>query len=95
MPLPLPRSQKDPQATLDYVVDWSAWLEPSSNDILVSVNWIVPVGLTKSSQTNDSTTATIWLSGGALNRVYTVTCRVTTLNNRIQDYSFQLFVQDR
>jgi hypothetical protein len=95
MTSPLARITKDPQATLDYVVDWSKWLETSSNDVVSSVVWIVPNGLVKTTSAFTDTTATVWLSGGVLGRVYTITCRVTTLAGRTQDYSFQLICQDR
>jgi hypothetical protein len=93
MATPLTRVVKDPNAVLDYVVDWSAWLEKSSNDIISSVVWVVPAGITKSSTAFDTTTATVWLSGGSLNKVYTITCRMTTVGGRTEDYSFEVSIQ--
>ena len=95
MTSPLVRSPKDPQAVLDYVIDWSTWLEVASNDIITSVVWVVPVGLTKTSSTFTDSTATVWLSGGVVGRVYVITCRISTLAARTQDYSFELIIQDR
>ena len=60
---------KDPQATLDYRFDWSAWLTP---DTISSVTWTVPAGITQTAATNTTTTATIWLSGGTVGTRYTI-----------------------
>ena len=46
---------KDPNAKLDYRVDWSAWL---NGDTVATVAWTVPTGLTKTSETNTTTAAT-------------------------------------
>jgi hypothetical protein len=53
---------KDPQAVLDYGFDWSKWL---GTDTISTSTWTVPVGITKDSDTHDTTTTTIWLSRSA------------------------------
>lgn len=83
---------KDPNATLDYAVDWTDWL---CSDNISSVVWIVPSGITESSTSNTSTTATIWLSGGTLGVVYTIVCRITTTAGRIDDRTFYIKIQDK
>lgn len=75
--------RKDPDATLDYMVDWSSWMV--SGDSIVSSTWIVPVGIVKASDSYTSTTATVWLSGGAVGSEYSVTNRVVTTQGRIDD----------
>jgi hypothetical protein len=84
---------KDPDAVLDYVVDWTAWLTPIS-DTISAVQWTVATGLTMTAQINSSKTATIWLSGGTVNKTYLVTCRITTTGGRREDQSFNIFIEN-
>lgn len=86
-------ARKDPDATLDYVWDWTAWL--AENETISSVTWIVPDGIDQDSTSNDDTTATIWLSGGTLGGTYEITCRITTNQGRIDDRSKRIIVKSR
>lgn len=78
---------KDPNAVLDYTVDWEDWL---GSDTISSSDWIVSDGITEDSASDTNTTATIWLSGGTAGRTYTITNRIVTAGGRTQDYSFQV-----
>lgn len=84
---------KDPDATLDYGLDWSEWLEP--DDTISSVTWVVPEGVTKESENNSDTMAVIWLSGGTAGAEYEVVCRITTTNGRIDDRTIQVYIAER
>lgn len=90
-----PWIRKDPNADLDYQLDWSAWLKKAGNDTLATVVWTIPAGLTKDSEAHTTTTATIWLSGGVVGTSYTVTCSITTANGREDDRSFNVIVGQR
>lgn len=86
----------DPQAILDYSVDWSAWL--SGDDAIVSVAWTATAGVTvldDPAPTVVGKVATVWLSGGTLGQRYVVTCHVVSASGREDDRSFALIVQDR
>jgi hypothetical protein len=83
---------KDPNAVLDYKLDWTSWL---ALDTLLTVTWSVPQDLVKTTQANDQYTSTIWLSGGRAGTSYTVECRVTTLGGRTEERSFKVICQDR
>lgn len=85
---------KDPNGVLDYERDWSTWLAASS-DTIQSSTWIVPAGLTKDSESNTATTASVWLSGGTVGSDYRVTNRVVTVGGRTDDRSMQVVVRDR
>ena len=65
---------KDPDAVLDYSVDWAKWL---AGDAINTSDWTVPVGLAKTLDSATVTKTTIWLSGGAAGQSYTVTNRIT------------------
>lgn len=84
---------KDPDATLDYIWDYSTWLP--NNDTLVTVSFIASPGITINSQSNTSTNATAWISGGSSGQVYSVTCRITTAQGRIDDRTVTIRVTDR
>ena len=83
---------KDPNATLDYKLDWSAWL---TTDTISTVTWTVPTGITQTAATNTTTSATIWLSGGTVGTRYTVVCRITTTAGRIDERSLLVSVQQK
>lgn len=83
---------KDPDAVLDYIVDWSRWL---AGDTIAASLWIVPADLTKVTESNLATKAIVWLSGGTAGQSYTVTNRITTAGGRTEDRSFTIRVEDR
>lgn len=75
--------RKDVDAYLDYAVDWSVWLV--EGDVIDSVEWLVPDGLSIGGSEQTETAATVWLSGGEVGRRYAVTCRVLTAAGRVDD----------
>lgn len=91
----VPWIAKDPDATLDYVIDWSAWLADSGLDTITSSTWVVAAGLTQSSPSYTSTTAKVWLSGGVADTTYRVTNRILTAGGRTADRSFDVLVQSQ
>lgn len=84
---------KDPDAVLDYRVDWSAWLQ-TSETITTSI-WVVPTGITQNSGSNTTTTATIWLSAGTAGTAYDVTNRIVTNQGRTNDRTITVFVTNQ
>lgn len=86
--------KKDPNATLDYEFDWSAWLLPMP-DTIVSVTWIVSAGLVVVSNSFTTLTATAFVSGGVLDTTEILTCRITTAGGRIDDRSVNLKIVSR
>jgi hypothetical protein len=91
---------KDPEAILTYRFDWNQWLEPGdslqtavytvqarANDPKPVVNagsGIEPGGITY-----------ITLSGGQVEKVYTITVKVTTNNGLQERRNFKLKVNNR
>ena len=84
---------KDPQAVLDYGFDWSDWLD--TGDTLSASTWTVPTGITKDSDSNTTTTTTIWLSGGTVGKTYKITNRITTVGGRGTDRSLYVKVENK
>ena len=70
---------KDPEAVLDYSIDWSDWL---GADVISVSTWTVPSGITKDSDSSTATVAIIWLSGGSANTDYTLTNKIVTTAGR-------------
>lgn len=81
-------SDKDPDETLDYNVNWSPRM--TSPDVIVTSQWIVPAGLTVENEDMADDSTTIWLSGGTLAANYEVLNRVTTAEGRIMDQTVTL-----
>ena len=88
----IPNYNKDPDATLDYKQDWSKWLV---GDTIDSVEWTVPDGLTKVNSSHDDSSVTIWLSGGTVDTIYLITCRITTAAGRINDRSMNITIKNQ
>ncbi len=84
---------KDPDAILDYTVDWRNWLQVGES--ITSVAWNVPAGITNSGVSNDAQSATIWLSGGTAGTSYSIRCRIATDGGRTDDRSFTVVAQER
>jgi hypothetical protein len=80
--------KKDPDATLDWIFDWTLWL--GDFETITDVEFIVDPGIVVTSVSHTQRTATVWLSGGSEGQVYRVTNRVTTSDGRIDDRSFTL-----
>ena len=83
---------KDPQAILDYSIDWSTWL---AGDTIATSTWTVPAGIVKDSDTNTATRTTIWLSGGSAGVAYSICNHITTAALRQDDRTFIVQVEDR
>jgi hypothetical protein len=80
---------KDPDAVLDYKVDWSAWLL-TSETISTSI-WVVPTGIVQNSASSTTTAATIWLSGGTAGTTYELTNRIVTNQGRTNDRTIRVY----
>lgn len=83
---------KDPQAGLDYSIDWSDWL---SNDTIVTSTWTVPTGITKVTDTKTTTVTTVWLSGGTVGQAYDVMNEITTTAGRKDDRTIRIRVENK
>lgn len=90
--LPSGLSPKDPNAVVDYRIDWSKWL--TDGDTIATSEWTVPAGVTMTTEYNDDTSATIWLSGGTAGENYSLTNRITTSGGRTQDRTIIIQVKE-
>lgn len=84
---------KDPNAVLDYEIDWSSWLR--DGDTITASEWIVDDGLDEVGTTFTDTSALVWLSGGTVRTKYRATNRVTTADGRTDDRSIWVVVNEK
>lgn len=83
---------KDPDAVLDYGLDWTAWL---AGDTIASSVWSAAAGLTSSAPSFAAGLTQNWLSGGVAGTSYLVRNRITTVGGRTEDRSILINVADR
>lgn len=91
----LPTIDKDPNATLDYSQDWSDWLSPISDTITGTPVWTLGAGLTKISQSNTTTSASAFISGGVIGSKEPVACKITTTGGRVDERTVYLKIVQR
>ncbi len=84
---------KDPNAVLDYRIDWSDWLDVA--ETIDTSTWTVPSGITKDSSAASSTVATVWLSGGTADTDYDCLNRIVTSAGRTDDRTLRVKVRQR
>lgn len=87
--------KKSPLSYLDYTVDWEDWLD--TGETISSVVWTVQTGLTYSSDddTNTTTSATCWISGGTVGTKYSLVCKIVTSDGRTAARTIYVTVEDR
>lgn len=85
---------KDPDAVLDYGFNWSDWLG-DEGDVLTASSWTVDSGITVDSESNDTTTTTIWLSGGTVGERYSCVNSIETADGREDDRTIEVIVVQR
>lgn len=87
------RFTKDPDAVLDYVFDWSAWLD--ATDEIASHAITEDDGITVDSSTATSDAVTVWLSGGTAGEQYQVACLIVTNDGRTDERTATIMVRER
>ena len=85
---------KDPDAVLDYSVDWLLWL---AGDEISSSEWLLEEGavLEQVVASNTATKTTVWLRGGLAGTTYLVTNRIVTAGGRTDDRTISVKIEDR
>ena len=83
---------KDPQAVLDYQINWASWL---GVDTISTSTWTLPTGITKASDTRTTTTTTIWLSGGTDGSSYNLVNTIVTAGGRTEERTITIVVENR
>lgn len=92
---------KDTEAQLTYVFNWSDWLD--TGDTINTVAYTVaarrndptPITIEASGRADNNTDTFVELAGGQADKTYIVTCKITTTNGLIDRRSFRVNVLDR
>lgn len=83
---------KDPDADLDYGVDWTPFLDGTNGDTIATAELVVQDGLTVVDEGLDGAVHMFTASGGTVSEVYKVTSRVTTVQGRTDDKTVLILV---
>lgn len=85
---------KDPQATLDYAIDWTLWLD---GDEINTSNWTAESGITITPGSPDFTTtvASVYISGGVEGSDYTLKNTITTVGGRTDERTLLIKIRNR
>lgn len=92
---------KDPEATLDYGVDWTQWL---GGDEIVESTWrVAPVAtpgqhleiLATVAPTVTGKTTKVWVHRGVLGQVYELVNRVATLGGRTDERTLRINIRHK
>lgn len=86
--------KKDPDAILDYGFDWSDWLAVHGDTITAST-WTVPTGISEGANSRDATSVKVWLSGGTAGETYVISCKIVTSDDRTDERSLTIMVEER
>lgn len=88
-----PTITKDPNAVLDYTVNFAAWLD-AALDTLAS-HTVSVSGVTLDSSSIIGKTVVIWVSGGVVDTRGSATVRVTTVGGRTDDRTIYFKVKEQ
>lgn len=83
---------QDPDAVLDYQVNWSSWLV---GDTISTSTFVADTGLTVGATSHTTTTATVWISDGSLNGKYKVVNHITTDGGRENDHTIYFRIREQ
>ena len=87
---------KDPDSVEDFGIDWSATLNESTPaDTIATSAWTADAGVTVDSDSNDTTSTTVWVSGGVRNAACNLVNSVTTAAGRAYQRTIALTLTDK
>lgn len=90
---------KDPNAVLDYTIDWTLWLDAIPDTIQSAVaaidNAAAAGGTINSSTIVGGKAVVIWVGGGTVGQTMALRCRITTVGLRTDDRTVYLKVKER
>ena len=90
---------KDPNAVLDYVEDWTLWLDAVADSIVskdvTATGSAVGSTVAVASSSIVGKTVVAWISGGIAGESVTVRMRITTAAGRTDDRSFYIKIKER
>jgi hypothetical protein len=83
---------KDPEAVLDYYIDWAPWL---LGDTIVNSEWVVTTGtVTLSDPAVLGGVTQVWASGGVAGDTVDLTNHIVTADGREDERTLRLKLHD-
>ncbi len=91
---------KDPNALIDYAIDWSADYLASGEQITASSWFILPQGAVGDLSVDHSLApvtgvVTVFVTGGIAGKLYRVTNRITTNQGRTDERSITIRIEEK
>ena len=86
---------KDPDASLDYSVDWTDWLADIPGDSIANMYASNSAGLQVIAQALRGAVTAVQVKGGVVGAMESVTIRIATALGRIDERTIKLLVQER
>ncbi len=84
---------KDPDATLDYGINWTPWLD---GDTITTSQWFIDTGVTQvGSDTFDDTSTKVFIGGGTPGEKYELVNRITTAGQRTDERTIFVRIRQR
>ena len=83
---------KDPDSVVDYTIDWTTAL---NGDTISTSSWTADSGITVDSDTNTTTGATVWVSGGTVYEYANVINQVVSAGGRTMERTIVVAIQPR
>lgn len=83
----------DPDATINYPFDWSAWLE--DGETITASTWIPDPGITVVTSGFTSTSTTVKASVSVSSGIQKAINRITTSTGEVQDKTLTLIIEEQ
>jgi hypothetical protein len=90
-----PKGIKDPNATLDYPINFATWLSDITDTYASHSVINLTGGITNPSSTQASGIITVWIAGGTAGETASFTVRIVTTGGRTDDRTFYLKIVER
>ena len=90
-----PTITKDPNAVLDYEVDYTDWLAAAGDTLVAVTAAAVDITVNTAAIAPGGKKIVLWLSGGVLSKTASVTVRITTAGGRIDDRTIYFKIKQR
>lgn len=81
----------DPDAVIDYVIDWTKWLD---GDTIATSVWAID-NATEASTSNTTVLATVFIRLATPGKVVTMRNRITTAGGRTEDRTLRANVREK
>lgn len=85
--------EKDPDADLPWIFDWTDWLD--EGEAITDSDFTPSAGIVIHDPGASSTDTTVWVSGGTVGNVYSLANKITTSQDKIDERTIYIKVKNR